>query len=112
FSFLSAINRKIGWKCAQLTITFLFFDLKNGVPASDSQVAFRGIANPPDESTESTLRLSFINRLNLQRVYLPEIRFQKRCPWTFPSYATQRQEAVNGGVNGQFSPFYRCGYSP
>jgi hypothetical protein len=110
-SFLSAIDRNIGWKGAQLTITFLFFDLKNGVPASDSQVAFRGIANPPDESTESALRLSFTNRLNLQRIYLPEIRIQKRCPWTFPSTAAQRQEAVSGGIKGQYSPFYRCGYS-
>lgn len=110
-SFLSAIERNIGWKGAQVTVTFLFFDLKNGVPASESQVVFRGIANPPDESTESSLRLSFTNRLNLQRIFLPEIRIQKRCPWTFPATAAQRQEAVSGGAKGKFSPFYRCGYS-
>ena len=110
-SFLSAIERTVGWKGAQLTVTFLFFDLKNGVPASDSQVVFRGIANPPDESTESALRLSFTNRLNLQRIYLPETRIQKRCPWTFPSTAAQRQEAVSGGAKGRLSAFYRCGYS-
>src|SRR5579864_8169965 len=110
-SFLSAIERNIGWKGAQLTVTFLFFDLKNAVAASDSRVVFRGIANPPDESTESTLRLSFTTRLNLQRVSLPEIRIQKRCPWTFPGTTAQRQEAVSGGTKGAFSVFYQCGYS-
>src|SRR4029077_10399537 len=111
-SFLSAIERNIGWKGAQVTVTFLFFDLKNAIAASDSRILFRGIANPPDESTESTLRLSFTNRLNLQRVFLPEIRIQKRCPWTFPATVAQRQEAAGGGTEGMFSVFYRCGYSP
>jgi len=45
-------------------------------------------------------------------VYLPEILIQRLCPWTFPTTASQRQEAVNGGSQGAFSPFYRCGYSP
>src|SRR5947209_7984919 len=80
-SLLSAIERDTGWKGAALTIRFQFFDIKKSSPESESQVVFRGIANPPDESTESTLRLSFTNRLNLQRIYLPEIRIQKRCPW-------------------------------
>jgi hypothetical protein len=110
-AFLSPIERNIGWKGAQLTVTFLFFDLKNGVAASDSVVAFRGLANSPDASTESSLRLSFTNRLNLQRVYLPEMSIQKRCPWTFPATPLQRLEAVNGGTRGKFSAFYRCGYS-
>ncbi len=111
-SFLSSIERNIGWKGSGLVVTFLFFDLIHQVVASDSQVVFRGIANPPDQSTESTLRLSFTNTLNLQRVFLPEVRIQKLCPWNFPSTAAQRQEAVSGGTQGTFSPFYRCGYSP
>jgi Putative phage tail protein len=111
-SFLSSIERNIGWKGSALAVTFLFFDLTNQVVASDSQVVFRGIANPPDQSTGSTLRLSFTNTLNLQRVFLPEVRIQKRCPWNFPTSAAQRAEAVSGGTEGAFSPFYRCGYSP
>lgn len=110
-AFLSSIERNIGWKGSALAVTFLFYDLANQVVASDSQVVFRGIANPPDQSTESTLRLSFTNTLNLQRVFLPEIRIQKRCPWNFPTDAAQRLEAVSGGAKGVFSPFYRCGYS-
>jgi len=111
-SFLSSIERNVGWKGANLAVTFVFFDLINQVVASDSQVVFRGIANPPDQSVESALRLSFTNTLNLQRVYLPEIHIQRRCPWNFPSTAAQRQEGVRGGTEGVFSPFYRCGYSP
>src|SRR5580700_8266944 len=110
-AFLSSIERNIGWKGSNLVVTFLFFDLTNQVVASDSQVVFRGIANPPDQSTESTLRLSFTNTLNLQRVFLPPVRIQKLCPCNFPSTAAQRQEAVSGGTQGIFSPFYRCGYS-
>src|SRR5271170_951824 len=110
-SFLSPIELNIGWKGSSLVVTFLFFNLTNQTVASNSQVVFRGIANPPDQSTESTLRLSFTNTLNLQRVFLPEIRIQKLCPWNFPTTAAQRQEAVNGGTQGAFSPFYRCGYS-
>ena len=110
-SFLSSIERNIGWKGSSLVVTFLFFDLTNQVVASNGQVVFRGIANPPDQSTESTLRLSFTNTLNLQRVFLPAVRIQKLCPWNFPSTAAQRQEAVSGGTQGAFSPFYQCGYS-
>jgi len=111
-SFLSSIERNIGWKGSDLVVTFLFFDLTSQVAVSNSQVVFRGIANPPDQSTESTLRLSFTNTLNLQRAFLPAVRIQKTCPWNFPSSAAQRQEAVSGGTLGMFSPFYQCGYSP
>jgi hypothetical protein len=111
-AFLSSIERDIGWKGSDLVVTFLFFNLTNQVVASNSQVVFRGIANPPDQSTESTLRLSFTNTLNLQRVFLPAVRIQKTCPWNFPGTAAQRQEAVSGGTEGALSPFYQCGYSP
>src|SRR5208282_3003262 len=56
-SLLSSIERDVGWKGSGLVVTFLFFDLINQVVASDSQVVFRGIANSPEQSTESTLRL-------------------------------------------------------
>jgi hypothetical protein len=107
----SQVERTVGWKGAKLTVRFLFFDMKNGVPASEAEVLFRGIANAPENMKESTLRLSFNNRLNFQRVLLPEIRIQKRCPWMFPASAAQRQEAVDGGSKGGYSPFFRCGYS-
>ena len=111
-SYCSQIERSAGWKGAKTTVRFLFFDLKNGAPASESVVVFRGVANSPDEITETTLRLSVSNRMNLQRLLVPEVRIQRRCPWNFPSSLEQRTEAVDGGARGKHSPFYRCGYSP
>ena len=110
--YVSQIAASGAWKGAKLIARFLFFDLKNGVAASEAMVLFQGLVNPPDEVTESAVRVSAHNRLSLQRYLLPEIRIQRRCPWSFPSNATQRQEAVDGGARGKFSPFYRCGYSP
>jgi hypothetical protein len=102
---------RVAWKGAQVTIQFLFYDLRNAAALSETEVVFRGVANPAEESNESGLRLSFTNRLNLQRIFLPETRIQRRCPWMFPGDAQQRVEAVDGGLKGRFSPFYRCGYS-
>jgi len=110
-SHFSQIDRGVGWKGSRLTVRFLFFDLKNGTAASESKVVFRGIANPPDEITETYLRLTFSNRLGLQRVLLPALRVQRRCPWLFPSNSEQRDEATDGGAKGRYSPFYACGYS-
>lgn len=111
-SYASQIERNIGFKGAQLTVRFLFFDLLAGVAASEDRVMFRGTANAPVEIREAWIQLSFSNRLNLQRQLVPEVRIQRRCPWTFPATAAQRAEAVSGGGKGRFSPFYRCGYSP
>ena len=110
-SYGSQIESNTGWRGARLTITFLFFDLKNGVAASDSMVLFLGIANSPDEITESELKVTFTNRLSLQRAGLPALRVQRRCPWTFPATTAQLQEAVAGGTEGQYSLFYPCGYT-
>lgn len=110
-SHFSEIERATGWKGARLTVSFLFYDLRNGQPAADPQVIFQGICNPPDEIREATFRLTAGNRMNLQRLLLPQVRIQRRCPWEFPATATERTEAVDGGANGKYSRFYRCGYS-
>jgi hypothetical protein len=110
-SYCSQIERSIGWKGAKVTVRFLFFDLKNGAAASESTVVFRGLASSPDEITETTLRLTVSNRMNLQRLLLPEVRIQRRCPWKFPASAQQRVEAASGGAQGKYSLFFRCGYS-
>ena len=111
-SYFSQIERNTGWKGSRLTVGFVFYDLRQNIAASETAVLFQGMANSPDEITESTLRLSFTNRLNLQRVLIPSVHIQKRCPWVFPSSAAQRIEAVTGGNEGKYSPFFRCGYSP
>lgn len=110
-SHFSQIERSEGWKGARLTVRFVFFDLAGGIVESESRIVFRGVANPPDEITEATCRLTFTSRMNQHRVQLPEVRIQKRCPWMFPASAGQRAEAIEGGPRGKYNPLYRCGYS-
>src|SRR5262249_41939414 len=108
----SEIERATGFKGAKLTVRFLFYDLRADRPVSDGLVIFQGITNPPDEIREATFQLSAINRMSMQRVLLPQVRIQRRCPWDFPSTLEQRREALNGGERGRYSRFFRCGYSP
>jgi hypothetical protein len=110
-SHFSQIERNTGWKGSRITVRFVFYDLRSGTAASEAAVLFKGVADAPAEITESTLRLSVINSLNLQRMLLPEVRVERRCPWKFPWTEAQRTEAANGGTRGKYSPFYRCGYS-
>ena len=107
----SQIESSTGFKGAEITATFLFYDLELGAAASDSQVVFRGVLNPPDEITETAFRITAINRMNLQRVLLPPVRIQRRCPWSFPATLEERQEALDGGAEGAFSRLHACGYS-
>ena len=106
-SHFSEIDKTVGFKGSKLLVKFLFFDLKNNVAATPVAAIFRGVANPPDEITESNLRLTFNNRLSLQRLFLPEVRIQKRCPWIFPSNPVQRAEGIHGGSRGKYSPFFK-----
>ncbi len=62
-SHFSQIERETGFKGAQVTIQFLFFDLVANGAASEARVVFRGVANSADEITESAFRVSFNNRL-------------------------------------------------
>jgi len=94
-----------------VVVRFVFYDLTTQEASSEARVVFRGIASAAEETTEATLRVTFTNRLNLQRIVLPEVRIQRRCPWVFPSTESQRLEAVDGGEKGKYSALYRCGYS-
>lgn len=105
------VEQEYGWKGTRVTVQFAFFDLASGAATSEARVIFCGIANPVQEITDSQCRVTFTDRMNLQRVYVPQVRIQRQCPWVFPSTAAERQEAVNGGTAGVYSRFYPCGYS-
>src|SRR3954453_23033727 len=107
----SEIERATGWKGGRLKVGFLFYDLRKDEAASAISVIFQGICNPPDEIREATFRITASSRLNLQRLVMPQVRIQRRCPWDFPAGAAQRQEAIDGGASGKYSRYYRCGYS-
>lgn len=110
-SHFSELERSTGWKGARLTVGFLFYDLRNQSALTDTAIVFQGICNPPDQIKENTFRLTATNRMNMQRLLLPNVRIQRRCPWDFPATADQRAEAVAGGASCKYSLFYRCGYS-
>ena len=109
-SHFSEIERETGFKGAQVTIQFLFYDFVANAAASEARVIFRGICNSPDEITESSFRVTVMNRLNLQRIVLPDTRIERSCPWSFPSSSAQRLTALTGGARGTYSPLYKCGY--
>ena len=110
-SLMSELNAAIGFKGAQLTVSFAFVNLPSGAATTETAVLFSGTAGDPDEITEDSLTLSFTNKLNLQRIPVPDVRIQRSCPWNFPATSAQRVEALTGGTSGRFSRFYRCGYS-
>ncbi|MBI5280520.1 MAG: hypothetical protein HY858_02470 [Candidatus Solibacter usitatus] len=105
---ISQLDRSPGWKGAKLRVRFGFFDVETGLPVSELTAVFLGTANPVDELTETKARLSFMNRLSLQRLTAPAVRVQSRCPWRFPATEAERVEARDGG---RYTSFYRCGYS-
>lgn len=109
---ISQIDGSTGWRGARLRVRFGFFSLASSGLVSELAAIFAGIANPVEELTETDARLSFVNRLGLYRLQVPQLRIQSRCPWRFPATLAERQEAVNGGGSGGYSLLYRCGYSP
>ena len=111
-SHFSEIESITGWKGAKLVASFLFFDLANGTAVSDPVAVYMGIADPPVEIAESSMTLTFRSRLEFSRSLLPQVRVQARCPWLFPRDAREREQALSGGGQEKYSPFYRCGYSP
>lgn len=111
-SHFSQIERETGFKGGKLTIQLVFFDFGSGTVVSEARVLFKGVGNTADEITQSTFRVTFTNRFNLQRIILPDARIERRCPWSFPATADQRLEALTGGAKGEYSGLYRCGYSP
>ena len=108
---ISQIDQACGWNGAKLRVRFGFFDLESGQAASELKAVFLGLANPVEELSEGTARLSFVNRLSQLRSSMPELRVQNRCPWRFPVTEAERTEAVDGGTRGRYSPFHGCGYS-
>jgi len=95
-----------GFKGATIVLTFIFWDADSANFSSDSLVKFTGICDPP-MIEEGRISVRAANRMNMQKASLPIVCVQKRCPWIFPSTASERQDAADNSD----SPFYECGYS-
>ena len=111
-SILSEIQAEIGFKGAQVTVFFVFADLRSGTITTESSILFRGVAGDPDHISEDSLKITFTNKLSLQRVAIPEVRIQRQCPWSFPTTTEQRASARDNSNANKYRTFYRCGYSP
>jgi hypothetical protein len=110
-SYFSEVEQEIGFKGSLLIVSSVFVNTTTGAATTDAIVVFRGLVNPPELITESTFRLSAMNRMSMQRTQLPEVGVQRLCPWRFPTTASQRAEGVDSGPENKYSFFYRCGYS-
>ncbi len=108
---MSELESLIGFKGSQLTVSFVFADLTQGLVTTEAVVVFLGIAGDPDQILEDTLKLTFTNKLTLQRCVLPDVRIQSLCPWAFPLSADERSAGVDSSSANRFNRFYRCGYS-
>ena len=82
--------------------------LRGNVPQAGALLLLVGSGVIPGGSTEdaraltnargvATFRITATNRMNLQRLLLPQVRIQRRCPWEFPATEAQRTEALDGG---------------
>ena len=108
-SYFSQIERNAGFRGARVLIKQVFFDFATNSVVEDPRIVFRGVGNTPDETTETECTVTFQSRLNLQRILLPDVRIQRRCPWSFPGNQAERAVAVS--VSDRFSGKHRCGYS-
>ncbi len=111
-SILSEIQAEVGFKGAQLTVYFAFADLTTGAITTESTILFRGVAGDPDLIAEDSLKVTFTNKLSLQRIAMPATRIQRQCPWSFPTTKEQRASASNSSNANKYNVFYPCGYSP
>lgn len=99
-------EKPIGFKGAQVTLRFVFFDLVAQVFSTDSAIIFVGICDSPN-MTEDTMSLRAVSKMNMVRQNLPTTRIQVRDPHPFPNTLMDRIAAL---VDDS-SPFYECGYS-
>ncbi len=111
-SILSEIQAEIGFKGAQLTVYFAFADLTTGAITTESTILFRGVAGDPDLIAEDSLKVTFTNKLSLQRIAVPATRIQRQCPWSFPTTSEQREGASDSTNTNKYNVFYPCRYSP
>lgn len=96
-----------GFKGATVKLTFVFWNVGQDDFSSDALTRFVGICDPA-RADSKYLYLSAVSKLNMGRIFIPSVRFQKRCPWSFPATSAQQAEAKDIYT----SIFYPCGYSP
>ena len=109
-SHCSEIERATGWKGARLTVVPVLRSAA-GPTGSETSGAVPGNLQPAGRDREATFRITASNRMNLQRLLLPQVADPAAVPVGVSGNEEQRMEAVDGGASGKYSRYYRCGYS-
>ena len=112
-SHFSEIERETGFKGAQVTITFLFYDLVASAAASESRVVFQGTG----ESAAGDHRIGIHGHVqepaeSAAHHAAGSADFAAMSRGCFRRDLAQREEALDGGATGKYSALYKCGYSP
>lgn len=101
-----------GFKGAQLQLTFIFWNVDNGVTSgdfsTDSRTVFLGEFGTPDSNKSGVIQVTATSLLNMSMKQMPPGRMEQTCIWNFPQALSDRQ----AGANSPDSPFHECGYSP
>lgn len=92
-----------GFFGATVTATLVLWDAGTGNFSTDSFTRFVGTCGIPARDAKS-ITIQAGSKLNLLKVYLPDVRIGKLCPWAHPDTAAQKADATN-----PFSIFYQCG---
>jgi len=97
-----------GWRGAQVSLTFLEWDVVANQYSTDSySFSFIG-GNPQHNHQRGETTLDVMSATNFTRLKVSSVPIQYTCPWDFPATAAQRASALNDPT----SPYYQCGYSP
>jgi hypothetical protein len=94
-----------GWRGAAVTLTFILWDVVANAYSTDAMTW--GFIGGSPSWADGVMTMDCTSRSNMQRLKMPSIPIQRRCPWSFPATSGQRSDALNTIS----SIYYQCGYS-
>lgn len=107
-------EKAIGFKGATLTLYFIFWDAYTANYSSDYRTIFTGECNP-GIINETLISVTAISKLNMNQLFLPQTRIQRRCPWLFPDITNMTLSDATAlhqeAADNQSSIYWHCGYS-
>jgi hypothetical protein len=97
-----------GWRGSTVTVAVILWDPTSSQFSTDAIVwTFIG-GNPQHDYARGQTTVDAISATNFTRLKVPSVPLEFRCPWDFPTNATERA----AGLNDPTSICFQCGYSP
>lgn len=107
-------EKAIGFKGAQLTLYYIFWEVGTNNFSSDYRTIFTGICDPGNV-TETGLSVKATNRMNMNQIFLPITKIARRCVRIFPDTtglgSTDAAARHQTAADDPSSDFWLCGYS-